>query len=942
MAQPVHHQPIDRKRVKVYELRNNDWFDRGTGFCSSNIVTVPSEDGDEDARAPYVIVESEDEPERLLLNTRVQRDDAFQRQQETLIVWTEPSSGMDMALSFQEADGCLAIWNFITEMQQSIPPGEDNLSDEVPVDTPPVITLPPADLAHLPEIETNMRIMSSSAGGRDALSRCIISTNYILKLVPLVETAEEFESLPDLHHLCNIIKIILLLNDNTIFENALSDECILGVVGALEYDPDFPSHKANHRNWLSNQGRYKEVVHIADDHIRYKIHETYRLNYLKDVVLARILDDPTFSVLNSLIFYNHVEIISHIQNNAAFLNDLFGIFTDPAESSMRKKEGVMFIQQCCATSKNLQPPMRMSLFTTLLSHGLLHVISFGLRNPEVTVRIAATEILVCMIDHDPQMMRQTIYRQIQENQPQLTDTLVDLLHVEVDLGIKSQVCDALKVLLDFVPVQLPIEAINGQNKDIIAQRRATMDPQQDVFLSHFYETSAVRLFKPLLDLEQQKVPEVDIFNEGIFGYLNEMICFFLRSHHHRCKFFIMQHNLAVRFAQLLDSRVKHVQLVGIRFMRQLISLRDEFYIRIIMERRLLEPVLDLVKRCLPRDNLVCSAGLEFFDFFTKEDLGDLTLHLVTTYKDKLQALSYMPTFRDLVTGKYPPPGIAAQQQQQHLQQQLQQQQQQQQQPPVVLGSNNHQVRSNGEDGDVAGRIPNGAHSSLMDSITMDAEEDAYWNAEDDDDELQVSLDSPEDGPATGDSSVLKQLVDYPSDEETDEASDDNDSAEPESGSTGGKFVGGQDLDGANESAVMSDEEDEPAENGVSESNSNGESAPTNGTPKKAAAEPAAVSESASEPTTPLASNGPPPERLSEKRRREEEDDDELSKMMLQNKRRNSRSSSINSNTSAVLQRIGNAAVNGHASDAKTAGKININITSPSLQAVGAETGQNDK
>jgi hypothetical protein len=23
----------DRKRVKVYELKNNDWFDRGTGFC---------------------------------------------------------------------------------------------------------------------------------------------------------------------------------------------------------------------------------------------------------------------------------------------------------------------------------------------------------------------------------------------------------------------------------------------------------------------------------------------------------------------------------------------------------------------------------------------------------------------------------------------------------------------------------------------------------------------------------------------------------------------------------------------------------------------------------------------------------------------------------------------------------------------------------------------
>lgn len=32
--------PNDKKRVKVYELRNNDWFDRGTGFCTGRVVNV--------------------------------------------------------------------------------------------------------------------------------------------------------------------------------------------------------------------------------------------------------------------------------------------------------------------------------------------------------------------------------------------------------------------------------------------------------------------------------------------------------------------------------------------------------------------------------------------------------------------------------------------------------------------------------------------------------------------------------------------------------------------------------------------------------------------------------------------------------------------------------------------------------------------------------------
>jgi hypothetical protein len=30
----------ERKRVKVYELKNNDWFDRGTGFCKGVVSPV--------------------------------------------------------------------------------------------------------------------------------------------------------------------------------------------------------------------------------------------------------------------------------------------------------------------------------------------------------------------------------------------------------------------------------------------------------------------------------------------------------------------------------------------------------------------------------------------------------------------------------------------------------------------------------------------------------------------------------------------------------------------------------------------------------------------------------------------------------------------------------------------------------------------------------------
>jgi hypothetical protein len=40
MSQAVPNPPNDQKRVKVYELRNNSWFDRGTGFCTAAFIFV--------------------------------------------------------------------------------------------------------------------------------------------------------------------------------------------------------------------------------------------------------------------------------------------------------------------------------------------------------------------------------------------------------------------------------------------------------------------------------------------------------------------------------------------------------------------------------------------------------------------------------------------------------------------------------------------------------------------------------------------------------------------------------------------------------------------------------------------------------------------------------------------------------------------------------------
>lgn len=725
MAQPVPHQPTDKKRVKVYELRNNDWFDRGTGFCSASFKTL--EDG---RKEPRVIVESEDHPDRLLLETKIQKEDGFQKQQDTLIVWQEPSSGVDMALSFQEAEGCAMIWRFVSNVQQTfhnhLPGADDGLSDDLPIDAPPAINLPTAELGNLGDIEQTMRMMSTTANGRDALAKAIMAEDFIGKIVPLVEMAEDLESLQDLHRLCNIMKTVILLNDTSIIEHAVSDECVLGVVGALEYDPDFPSHKANHRHWLGNQGRYKEVVPIEEEQIRRKIHQTYRLQYLKDVVLARILDDPTFSVLNSLIFFNQVDIVQHLQANAAFLNELFGIFRPTNSDQKRKKEAVLFIQQCCAIAKNIQPPARQTLYNNFIVHGLLSVIHFGLRHHDVGVRVGATDILISIIDHDPQMIRQTLYRQLHENQTLLTDSLIDLLLVEVDLGVKSQISEALRVLLDPGPQQL-------QNNEALAKANET-------FLIKFYEKSAPRLFKPLMDLEKRTDMNFTVQQASMFTYLIEIQTFFIRCHQLRVKLHVMSHDIVNRIAQLLACPEKFLRLVAIRFFRSLIAMQDEFYIKHLMEKQVLGPILEVLIETMPRDNLLCSASLEFFEFIKKENIKDLIKHLVVNYREKLGGLSYMSTFREILLRYDQTQGYTS------------------------------NVDYFLEAEDEMGRRPL-ANTRMAEQITVEQEQEEYWATSDPEDDDDQSSKEGERTPSTNGSITSKLLVDYASDEETDENAD---------------------------------------------------------------------------------------------------------------------------------------------------------------------------
>ncbi|OBZ70243.1 hypothetical protein A0H81_09778 [Grifola frondosa] len=572
----------ESRRVKVYELIGSRWEDQGTAFCYP-VVHMP---GDPEATVPIpmLIARAELDENQVILSTTIRSNDVYQRQQvssaemlktalflptETLIVWTEPD-GVDYALSFQDADGCGEVWSFI-EKAQRMHAGEDSGMTSSPLIGPePSISaahvmregkLPTPQLGIMLDIEGVIKHLARTANVKERICEYIQSSGYIKDMIEVMHQAEDLESLENLHALCSCMQTILMLNDHSLYEHILDDELFFGVVGMLEYDPEFPTYKANYRDFLRQTSQFHQPIPIRDETIQRKVHHTYRLQFLKDVVLARAIDDSTFNVLNSCIIFNQIDIINHVQNDQAFLRELVGMFMDEdllaalgvsvkgkepdkmdvdtaegkqngvshpnghsegpssckplsPEDMSRRREVVFLIQQLCAMGKNIQLPARLALFRTLVDRGILFAVQWALSQPETDedgrqMIASSGEILTTLLDHDLNGVRGHVLKQLGAMEREKANgkiiveketVLVLMCRVLVtsrDLAVQCQVGEALKALLE-ISMMDPADPHNVAAGIKLMQQRAKDDPGVEKFLDYFYKSSMDKLYRPIL------------------------------------------------------------------------------------------------------------------------------------------------------------------------------------------------------------------------------------------------------------------------------------------------------------------------------------------------------------------------------------------------------------------------------------------------------------
>ncbi|KAM9577762.1 serine/threonine-protein phosphatase 4 regulatory subunit 3B-like [Trichechus inunguis] len=637
---------LRRRRVKVYTLKDDQkWDNLGTGLISSTYV--------EQQQGLSLLVHCEFTGS-LILESKIKTYTPYQKYQGSLIIWSE-AENHGLALSFQDRAGCQAIWEDICRVQGKDPSIENTQNlldeseerfDEIP-NTSALVRLPNCELNKLKQIADIVNSVLPSPIRSERLALILESEGYIKKLLRLFHTCETLGNTKGLHHLHAIIKGILFLNKSSLFEIMFSDECIMDVVGCLEYDPALAQPK-RHREFLTQVAKFKEVIPITDSELKQKIHQTHRVQYIHDILLPvpSTFEGNRLSTLSTFIFFNKVEIVNLLQDNDKLLSEVFVQLAAKTTADDKRCELVFFLKEFCAFSQTLQPQSKSALFQKLTQLGILPALKNVIGVDDLQIRSAATNIFVYLVEHSPSMIRRFIMQEAQHSEEgNLFITIVIeqmICDTDPELGGAVQLMGLLRSLLD------PDNMLAAAN-----------ETERSKFLNFFYKHCMHILIGPLLaTTSEDKCEKDDTVGSSkncpnnyqtaqLLAVILELLTFCVQHHAYYIKNYILKKDLLRRVLLLMNSKHTFLVLCALRFMRRMIGRKDELYNRYIIKGNLFEPVINALLSNGTRYNMLNSAVIELFEYIRVENVKSLVAHIVEKFYKAVESIEYVQTFKGL-------------------------------------------------------------------------------------------------------------------------------------------------------------------------------------------------------------------------------------------------------------------------------------------------------
>jgi len=299
--------------------------------------------------------------------------------------------------------------------------------------------------------------------------------------------------------------------------------------------------------------------------------------------------------------------------------------------------------------------------------------------------------LFTFLQPDPNENRQVVFICPPDD---LLLSLIFVMTTETDAGLLLQTSEIIRIVLDTESIgeqglgggigffdcandsKTSGEAANGQNKSQNFRNPSSErdSSKQDSFLGIFYdrymqwlvlpfqyEVLVPKIAVPLLvrgrtnmsgkdmmrmrqdlkyrsnscDDSLRSIPPCSIRA----SFTLEIMSFCVRAHVNRMKFFVLRTRLLNSILKVLcettpssiSSGERCLKLSCLKLLRAVLSVKDEFYHRHIIQYNLFAPVFDIFRANHRGDNLVSSAILEMCDFIRAENIKSLLEHIATKH-----------------------------------------------------------------------------------------------------------------------------------------------------------------------------------------------------------------------------------------------------------------------------------------------------------------------
>ena len=647
---------ITRKwRVKFYRLNDiGQWDDYGIGyvFCASKI-------NEEKEKIYKLIMISEINNEEMFSIELNKNNAEFNYQRSTIMTWRE-SDGEDddSAISFQEKEGLIEIINTIYLCE-----GKDLKLENLLEEVNGAVNFLEVSVQNLPNLAKIINPEMSEMRFNDFI-RDLKNSNYefILKLGEILKDEEKkienlktsassnvdmekndennnkdnkieeesdkkeindndediennnynqqliYKNLPmkNIHYIFNIFKNLILIGDKSLTEALLDDELYLITFGALEYD--FETMKSiPHRKYFKNIVKFKNPLNIKNPEIIKKINQNLRLTYLRDTALSRLIEDNAVKTINSILQYNHNDIIQFFLNNSIYLEMLLDQLK--SEDLNIKKEACLFLSEIIECSKDVIQT-RSTFSEYLFEQGILNIIgkiiednllnnkddnNLEIKEKKEFIKITAVEIFIDVLTSIPIVILDYLK---QENDHNFLKQLTNIMLYSDNFGIKYEICQIYKTLIE------------TQLKEKFSDRMDLFSEPFQIMLKYLnYPIS------PLNALNHQKKIEISSTKQIIVEIL---ITWFSLMNFNK-QFWIEENKLDVIISNLLEEIDKVINLYTIKLLKCLINYTDPFICNKILTEKLCNNLINLFQNNMKKQNIIISCMMDFFEALSKKN-----------------------------------------------------------------------------------------------------------------------------------------------------------------------------------------------------------------------------------------------------------------------------------------------------------------------------------